>query len=259
MQNGWKKPLIIWVCNRFDYSDQASLDCDFPDQEYYSLFNQACTQENVRVIAYTDYERHYARLKGIDISLLIKPSGKSRNSLTQEVVFDAKKSRMFFLPPYHNETKFMDAVAFYQTIGINSFCGRYNGAEELKAYKAIIHLPYAWSNLALFENLYLGNVYLLPSREFMKTLIHSDNYFHTSNTNEYYLSEWYAQENAPCFIYFDSWEDLAKKTKIVNFYEQRKVVHQLGQAHAQEMFARWNGVVADLCKNQQKCISRTDF
>jgi len=34
LQNGWTKPLIIWICNRFDYCDYASLDCNFPDQEY---------------------------------------------------------------------------------------------------------------------------------------------------------------------------------------------------------------------------------
>ena len=29
LQNGWRKPLIIWVCNRFDYCDYASLDLVF--------------------------------------------------------------------------------------------------------------------------------------------------------------------------------------------------------------------------------------
>src|SRR5271154_4177159 len=33
LQNKWSKPLIIWICNRFDYCDQASRDCNFPDQE----------------------------------------------------------------------------------------------------------------------------------------------------------------------------------------------------------------------------------
>src|SRR6185437_1116376 len=35
LQNGFTKPLIIWICCRFDYSDQASLDCEFPDPEFY--------------------------------------------------------------------------------------------------------------------------------------------------------------------------------------------------------------------------------
>lgn len=74
LQNGWKKPLIIWVCNRFDYYDAASLDCHFPDQEYYDLFKQAATMPNVKIISYTPYEHIYAAQKGIDIgTLTIKP------------------------------------------------------------------------------------------------------------------------------------------------------------------------------------------
>lgn len=45
LQNGWKKPLIIWICNRIDYSDNASLDCEFPDDEYYNLLKKATLQK----------------------------------------------------------------------------------------------------------------------------------------------------------------------------------------------------------------------
>lgn len=74
LQNNWKKPLIIWVCNRFDYHDKLSLDCSFPDAEYYELFKKASISQNVRIVAYTLFEKYYAKTKGIDIgTLLIKP------------------------------------------------------------------------------------------------------------------------------------------------------------------------------------------
>ena len=41
LQNGWKKPLLIWVCNRFDYYDGETYDGKFPDQEYYNLIRKA--------------------------------------------------------------------------------------------------------------------------------------------------------------------------------------------------------------------------
>ena len=63
LQNKWTKPLFIWICNRFDYYDGASLDCHFPDQEYYDLFSQAAMLPNVTMIAYTAFEHNYAQRK----------------------------------------------------------------------------------------------------------------------------------------------------------------------------------------------------
>ena len=244
LQNGWEKPLIIWICNRFDYSDEASLDCDFPDKEYYELFKKACSQKNVKIIGYTAYEHEYARSKGINTgNLVIKPAGQFINSEEGSLVPpEIIKSETFFLPPYHNETIFMDAMSHYARMGIKSYCGRYNGAKDLEQFKAIIHLPYAWSNLALFENMYVGIPYLIPSVNFMKKLIHTDNYWHQSDSKEFHLSEWYASENAPCFIYFDSWEDLVFKTKTVDFESRRAQIKALGLKHAEEMLRRWKEV-----------------
>ena len=45
LQNSWEKKLIIWINNRFDYFDAASLDCDFPDSEYYDLIKEAMCRD----------------------------------------------------------------------------------------------------------------------------------------------------------------------------------------------------------------------
>ncbi|MBS0628574.1 MAG: hypothetical protein JSS09_10265, partial [Verrucomicrobia bacterium] len=207
LQNNWTKPLVIWICNRFDYYDGASLDCDFPDREYYDLFSKACHQDNVKVVGYTAYEHIYAKAKGIDTgSLLIKPIGYI-TEMSQNFCVPAHviKEETFFLPPYHNETFFMNLQAYCNQLNIKAFCGKYNGAKDLGGFKAIIHLPYAWSNLALFENLQLGMVYFIPSVNFLRSLYQKGNYF-IPNMNEYFYSasEWYCEENAPAFIYFDS-------------------------------------------------------
>src|SRR4051812_31901260 len=31
----FKGRLVVWVCNRFDYVDNATNDCGFPDREFY--------------------------------------------------------------------------------------------------------------------------------------------------------------------------------------------------------------------------------
>ena len=47
LQNNWKKPLIIWVCNRFDYVDGGSRNRYFPDTEYYNLIRSIPHRPNV--------------------------------------------------------------------------------------------------------------------------------------------------------------------------------------------------------------------
>lgn len=244
VQNKWKKPLIIWICNRFDYHDHSSLDCEFPDKEYYELFAKACTQKNVKVIGYTAYEHRYTKIKGVDTgSEVIKPTGKFiKEGLESLIPSHVKKSDTFFLPPYHNELHFINASKYYSSLGIENYCGRYNGSRDLEGFKAIIHLPYAWSNLALFENLYLGTPYLIPSPKFMEELIRQDNYFLTTDVTAFYLSEWYDPANAPFFIFFDSWEDLSIKIKTIDFTARREVVKKLGQEHAEKTLQKWRKV-----------------
>ncbi|MDR3646175.1 MAG: hypothetical protein P4L22_01390, partial [Candidatus Babeliales bacterium] len=53
LQNKFQKPLIVWICNRFDYSDASSLDCQFPDPQYYQLLNEATQKENVFFVSYS--------------------------------------------------------------------------------------------------------------------------------------------------------------------------------------------------------------
>ena len=47
----------------------------------------------------------------------------------------------------------MNLFEFCTTLGIKSYCGRYNGPDDLRDFKGVIHIPYAWSNFALFENM----------------------------------------------------------------------------------------------------------
>src|SRR5207249_2486069 len=53
LQNDFKKHLVIWICNRFDYCDYANLDCYFPDPDFYKLFKEAAKKPNVTIAGYT--------------------------------------------------------------------------------------------------------------------------------------------------------------------------------------------------------------
>ena len=59
-------------------------------------------------------------------------------------------------------------------MGIKVFNGRYNGPKDLAEFAGVIHIPYAWSNLALLEAIQLGIVFFIPSKKFLKYLNNSE-------------------------------------------------------------------------------------
>jgi hypothetical protein len=83
---------------RFDYSDQASLDCDFPDKEYYDLIKPTKDRPNVIIACYTPFENYYAKyIKNIDIGeLVIKPLGNI-SYFTEQNTSENDKSNKFLL------------------------------------------------------------------------------------------------------------------------------------------------------------------
>ncbi|MBY0109990.1 MAG: hypothetical protein K2X90_02660 [Candidatus Babeliaceae bacterium] len=234
LQNNCKKPLIIWVCNRFDYGDQASAQGKFPDKEYYELFKQATTNPLIKIISYTPFEYFYAGRKGIHIgTYTIKPCTLPAENLFESLVpRKINKASTFFIPPYHNDTHFMDLSKKCSELGIENFRGRYNGPQDLKDFKGIIHIPYALSNLALFENIQYGLIYFIPSKKFVKKLAQKTNFwFQDWHMNSLDYSEWYLEENAPLFVYFESWQDLKNKVKTLDYEKKREEILKFARNH----------------------------
>lgn len=255
LQNEWKKPLIIWICNRFDYYDVGSCDCAFPDQEYYDLFRKAATQQNVSVVGYVAYEHFYARNKGVDTgNLIIKPCGLVemgyRNGTKSAIASSVKKEETFLVPPRHGSDYL---VAKCNELGINTYTGNYNGPYDLKDFKGVIHFPYAWSNLALFENMQLGLVHFVPSEKLLKTWFNSGMrstypFFSLNDVSNLHLSEWYCPEHKDVIVYFDSWQDLKHKVQTIDYESMRDKIKTFGQHHKKEMLGRWRDLF-DKSKN----------
>ena len=103
------------------------------------------------------------------------------------------------------------------SIGIPNYTGRYNGPLELRDFKGVIHIPYAWSNLALFEALQLGIIYFIPSKTFIEELSKTRNFFWSPPLDRklFHLAEWYDPELRDVFVYFDTWEDLNFVEKMI--------------------------------------------
>ena len=252
LQNHFKKPLIIWVCNRFDYSDGASNDGSFPDTEYYQLIRRAKNLSNVKVISYTPFEHHYAsKYRNINTwNQTIKPTGLGEKNAFKKssVPTYVDKKKCFFIPPYHNDTKFINLSEKLNQLGIENYRGEYAGPNDLKDFKGIIHIPYAWSNLALFENASLGLIYFIPSLPFLLQLSKQHNFFWSPPFDAQLLSvsEWYNPQYKNLFVFFDSWQDLKEKIYSTNFSEKKKIILNFSKQHQREMLNKWRKLISQL-------------
>ncbi len=257
LQNGWNKPIIIWICNRFDYYDGSSLDCKFPDQEYYNLIKKSFNHKNVYFVSYSQFEYFYAQSKGVTVGTkVIKPTGMflQNKNFKSGIPDNIAKEQNILIPQYHNNTLFIDLKNECSKLGLSVYAGRYNGPEDLKGFKGIINIPGAWSNFAFFESLQNGTPYFVPSIKFVLELykktskggyfIPDAHYFF--NLKKYEFCDWYFHEYQEIITYFDSWQDLKNKINQTNFVQLRQKILNFGKKHKEEMLSRWKNLFQEI-------------
>ena len=250
LQNNFVKPLIVWVCNRFDYADMGSLDCDFPDEEYYQLFRDAYNKKNVYTVPYTEFESLYAAQKDVFFNNeVIQPIGILNTHDTASCIpAEVDQQNSFFIPPYLNDTS-MNAAQECTRLNIKVFNGRYQGPNDLASFKGIIHVPYAWSNLAFFENIQNGLPYFVPSITFMLNQLDAGNIWwqnaHQFKTHHHCV-EWYNKKNSEVITYFDSWEDLKQKIDAADFATLRIKIKQYAENHRRSTLEKWHTIFSNL-------------
>lgn len=255
LQNNLEKHLVIWICNRFDYYDSASLDCDFPDKEFYDLYRKASTNPKVTIVNYTKMEHVYALSKGVNTgNVVIKPYGViDDNRLESYIPSHISKEDTFFIPPYHNDTYCTHLLHKCERLKITAYQGSYHGPQDIKDFKGIIHIPYAWSNVALFENFQLGLVYFIPTKRFFSEIRnYNEFFFQDPEFLEKHLdiAEFYDQENAPYIVYFDSWKDLKRKIKETDFSQKREEIKEFGLKKRLEAIQKWKEIFENIKKNK---------
>jgi hypothetical protein len=246
LQNSYTNPLIIWVCNRFDYFDGASLDCDFPDQEFYQLFQEAYKKKNVYTIPYTAFEALYAEQKNVIFNHdVIQPTGIiTTQRHTSDIPAYIDKAKTFFIPPYLNDESLNLAQECIK-LNIPTYRGRYNGPQDLAGFKGVIHIPYAWSNVAFFENSYNGLPYFVPSVNFMiKNLEAGNIWWHSPDLfkKNPHIAEWYNEQNSEIITYFDSWDDLKYKIESTDFDALQAKIKLHATNHRIGTMEKWNKI-----------------
>lgn len=239
LQHNWKKPLIIWVCNRFDYAHGNGGEDRFPDKGYYDLIRKAATMPNVRIIPYTPFEHEHARRKGVNIGTrTIKPLGTREvidSDFKSAVPTEINKSESLFIFPRLAEGQINAVKTQCAKLGMPSWSGVYSGPEDLKGFKGVLFFPYAYSNLALFENLQRGVVHFVPTIRFLTQL----GYIRGGMHGNLQWSEWYFDEFKDVLVYFDSWEDLKHKVATTDYSAMHAKVKAFGGAYREGMVREW--------------------
>ncbi len=246
LQNEWQKPLIIWICNRFDYAHGSGGEDRFPDGKYYQLIRQATQQKNVRLIAYTPFEHEYMRRRGIEMGTqTIKPLGRK-----EETIFDFKSAvpgdvnagESLFIFPRLDGGQMNRVKQGCASVDVPTWTGVYNGPEDLKQFKGVLFFPYAFSNLALFENLQRGIVHFVPTQRFLSQLGLIRGGMHGNLP----WSEWYFNEYVDYLVYFDSWAELQQKMRMIDYTVMKPKIKSFGQQHRIGMVDEWKKLFGEI-------------
>jgi hypothetical protein len=247
LQNNFQKKLVIWICNRFNYYCYSTLDCNFPDDEYYDLIRSIKDRPNVTIAGNCAFENFYARrFYNTDVGdLVINPIGKISSVYSDYEETPINKKEYMWIPQYHNETQFMNLSEKLTSLNILNYNKRHGGLNDLKDFKGIVCIPYAWSTIAFYESIQLGMVYFIPTMDFFFKLKDQGNFWFQSPCERslLHLSEWYSDENKALFVFFDSWEDLKIKIDSTNYEEKKEYILNFSKIHEAKQLALWKNVL----------------
>lgn len=232
--------LIVWVNNRFDYWHGRK-----PDTLFYEHFRAAEAMPETVLVPYTEFEIVYAAERGVSLRReVIRPIGLGLGRARV-----AKMDR-YFIPPYHNDVLFFPSMPKVLSTEFMEH-RRYEGVADIARFRGIIHIPYSWSNYALFEHWAQGIPYYVPSLGFFRKLYSQGGlFFPDANYSRYWhLSEWWRKENRGRFIYFNSWAELKHRlfwTRKLKLSVEKDLGKKIIRSHAvqtERTLQQWRDVL----------------
>lgn len=248
LQNHWQKPLLIWVCNRFDYLVY--------DEEFRQLIRDIPNRPLVRIFSYTFIESIYGKyIRGVDWGndYVIKPIGKNLESNHLQKTYVPTAEKKYYVPLYGNETNLVNLRWILDDLGFANDAFRFSHISELLGFQGIVTIPYAWSTFALFERMQLGIVVFVPSESFLMQLFNENEHpvrkwwfqdpFYLAHPERLAWSEWYCPENRDFFVYFDSWLDLKEKLLHTDYESKTAQLLKCGKAHEELVMGQWKNMV----------------
>jgi hypothetical protein len=235
--------IVIYVTNRFDWGFFDTHEYD--RLAYTKLLSEASRNPRVRFCADNRYDQYLCSLNNIqfyygDIIRLTPPLRAPVLPIHQKAfVYDRGT------PLYSYINSMPDNRIEYDVFGGGH--PRFRDMAHIAEYRCIFHLPYQTNVQALWENLGYCNIYLIPSKRFIKELIATENWYYWEEKTKggellqksIELAEWYQPELAQCFVYFDTWEDIHSKFYDTDFMEKKRALYEYMQKNNRTQNRRW--------------------
>lgn len=260
---------VVLVRCRFDYHITQH-----DRSQYLTTMSAATNATNIHWVVNNPYEGLYAAKQGVHLpperTTLIRPVGYSPflgHSLNLSHVPVTANGLNLVVVEVYNEKELLIPILDELQIPFTVYKARqYNGPRTLAQYDAVVILPYQCSVMSLVENLVAGSVQMLPSPQFLYTLIMNSTLkvpnsypYHWScmealgeSTNdtealEQYI-EWYHSYFADAMVYFDSWQHLLQLTIDPSttslLAHKRKIIREkFSQQHGKQVIAAWRGLL----------------
>lgn len=244
--------LIVWVCNRFNYEMTQ-------DKEYHTLLNESAKLDNVALVPYTEFEKTWALVHGVNISAdVIRPIGVSLDKpLSEEESLDLigfggdygeeLEGGDILVARYHNDTLFQDSVKMIRSYGLSADPCKYKGyaglQELAEKYHAYFILPDQYSKLAAFELMNIGLPVILPSEDYLVHLSKVPNYWFGSGLYKDTVNtcEWYNEYYDRFAVYIDDFTEIpdALNTVKENKKEIRAIMQECAKEHQEKTLNQW--------------------
>lgn len=247
--NDFNGKLNIWVCNRFNYDVEN-------DKEYHDLLREKSSEEKVKVIPYTEFERIWLNRYSIHTKFpTIKPIGLNiKKSLTEndklEMGYGGKPELNFgdiLISKYHNDHNFQNSKLICETQGLISSKLEYRGPEHLSeivnSFICYLGLPDAYSKLCIFEQMQLGLPSIVPTKQYLLKLKSMPGYhFSTGLWNETVsLCEWYNEYCSQYVRYIDDMSEIKSAFEDIknNLDSIKTIMKQCGEEHKYKTLEQW--------------------
>lgn len=242
--------IIIYITNRFDWGIFNGKDC-----EYIELYSKLSNNQRVVFCADNDYDQYYAKIH--NINFLYEKRICLTPKLCDTIILPI--SNKYFITDrgtqLKNYTEELDKLGIDYDI-FSSKGVKYRDCLHLCEYRSTIHFPYQVNIQSLWENLGYYIIYFIPSKRFLMELLRTQDWYYWEEKNRpehleksVELSEWYKDENACLFEYFDSWHDLKFKTR--NFTQEyaehkKKIIHEIITLRNKESLFKWNTILSEI-------------
>lgn len=243
LQAECKTNIILFITNRFDFGIWG-------DSEWAALVESASRWPNVRVIVDNLHEHNYALTsRNVDIHIYAYApctgmiSDTAKNMLaTSEIDWSTVDKTELLLLDRGGQTHLLDLLREKNIPG--PFVMSHYGGPLDVAGRFMIHIPYQVNTLALFENLNVGVLWVLPSvRLYRRWLVDGTFRMDSGERGERNWTEkeltayadWYRDDLSHLFFYFEELEDLAPgsrfREKLVKEADAKKKVVEKYMKH----------------------------